>query len=300
MDNNQVSDNLLGYTPSPDAIQEFNLITNNASAEFGNYMGGVVSATLKSGTNGFHGDIWEFFRNDKLNANQWENKINPSSPAIPRAPVALEHVRRHVRRTGNQGQAVLLRRLSGPALRSPASRKLHLGVHAGGASGRFQRTAEPVDSGSTLQPVRGTSGQNGTPCVAATTRTPFAGNIIPASMISPVAAALFASPLYPKTVNSNLTNNALQEISNQYNSDQGDVKIDYDLNSKNRISGRFTRAFQNDPRIELSAAARQQLGHSADLERGWRLDPHLHECSERCTFRLESRDPEHRLDVGFA
>ena len=87
MDNNQVSDNLLGYTPAPDAIQEFNLITNNASAEFGNYMGGVVSATLKSGSNSFHGDIWEFFRNDKLNANQWENKINPSSPAIPRAPV---------------------------------------------------------------------------------------------------------------------------------------------------------------------------------------------------------------------
>jgi len=46
-------------------------------------MGGIVSATLKSGTNGFHGDVWEFFRNDKLNANQWENKINPSSPAIP-------------------------------------------------------------------------------------------------------------------------------------------------------------------------------------------------------------------------
>ncbi|HVH72906.1 MAG TPA: carboxypeptidase-like regulatory domain-containing protein, partial [Candidatus Dormibacteraeota bacterium] len=37
MDNNQVSDNLLGYTPAPDAIQEFNLITQNASAEFGNF-----------------------------------------------------------------------------------------------------------------------------------------------------------------------------------------------------------------------------------------------------------------------
>src|SRR5207253_3924419 len=76
MDNNQVSDNLLGYTPAPDAIQEFNLITNNASAEFGNFQGGIVSATIKSGTNGFHGDLWEYFRNDKLNANSWENKFN--------------------------------------------------------------------------------------------------------------------------------------------------------------------------------------------------------------------------------
>src|SRR5438552_2855852 len=76
MDNNQVSDNLLGYTPAPDAIQEFNLITNNASAEFGNFQGGIVSATIKSGTNGFHGDLWEYFRNDKLNSNRWEKRFN--------------------------------------------------------------------------------------------------------------------------------------------------------------------------------------------------------------------------------
>jgi len=46
MDNNQVSDNLLGYTPAPDAIQEFNLITNNASADFGNFQGGIVRPRL--------------------------------------------------------------------------------------------------------------------------------------------------------------------------------------------------------------------------------------------------------------
>src|SRR5437588_4071521 len=79
MDNNQVSDNLLGYTPAPDAIEEFNLITNNASAEFGNFEGGIISATLKSGTNTFHGDVWEFFRNDKLNANSWSNNFNTDS-----------------------------------------------------------------------------------------------------------------------------------------------------------------------------------------------------------------------------
>ena len=50
-------------------------------------MGGIVSASIKSATNSFHGDIWEFFRNDVLNADQWENKINPASPAIPTAPL---------------------------------------------------------------------------------------------------------------------------------------------------------------------------------------------------------------------
>ena len=78
MNNNQVSDNLLGFTPTPDAIQEFNLITQNASAEFGNFQGGIVSTTIKSGTNSFHGDIWEYFRNDKLNSNSWENRFNGS------------------------------------------------------------------------------------------------------------------------------------------------------------------------------------------------------------------------------
>ena len=61
MDNNQVSDNLVGYTPSVDAIQEFNMITNNASAEFGNFQGGIISTQIKSGTNQLHGDAVRVF-----------------------------------------------------------------------------------------------------------------------------------------------------------------------------------------------------------------------------------------------
>src|SRR5882762_2349160 len=81
MDNNQVSDNLLGFTPTPDAIQEFNLITQNASAEFGNFQGGIISTTIKSGTNSFHEDLWEYFRNDKLKSNSWENKFKDAKRA---------------------------------------------------------------------------------------------------------------------------------------------------------------------------------------------------------------------------
>src|SRR6185437_14696074 len=75
IDNNQVSDNLVGYTPSVDAIQEFNEITQNASAEFGNFMGGIISTSIKSGTNEFHGNAFEFFRNDVLNANEWQTNL---------------------------------------------------------------------------------------------------------------------------------------------------------------------------------------------------------------------------------
>src|SRR5215469_6458973 len=80
IDDNQSSENRLGLTPSPDAIQEFNLITQNASAEFGNFQGGIVNTTIKSGTNNYHGNVFEFFRNDKFNANKWENGLSLGKP----------------------------------------------------------------------------------------------------------------------------------------------------------------------------------------------------------------------------
>ena len=59
--------------PPPDALQEFKIQTRTYSAEFGNSAGAVVNATIKSGTNGYHGDLYEFFRNKVLNANTWIN-----------------------------------------------------------------------------------------------------------------------------------------------------------------------------------------------------------------------------------
>jgi hypothetical protein len=79
MDNNDAGSNYVAYSPQPDAIEEFRIITQNAPADFGNYMGGVISASIKSGTNSFHGTAFEFFRNDKLNANQWANKLVPGN-----------------------------------------------------------------------------------------------------------------------------------------------------------------------------------------------------------------------------
>jgi hypothetical protein len=92
MDGNSINDygnggpgSVLGITLGVDAIQEFSVLTGNYSAEYGRTSGGVVNAVSKSGTNAFHGDIYEFFRNVKLDANDFFNNASGTpKPAYKR------------------------------------------------------------------------------------------------------------------------------------------------------------------------------------------------------------------------
>ena len=63
--------------PPPDAIQEFTLQSGDFNAEFGHSTGGVINAAIKSGTNQLHGDLWEYVRNNDLNANYFFNTNKP-------------------------------------------------------------------------------------------------------------------------------------------------------------------------------------------------------------------------------
>ena len=263
MDNNQVSDNLLGYTPAPDAIEEFNLITNNAPAEFGTFMGGVVSATIKSGTNNFHGDVWEFLRNNVLNANSWSNNFNVTSSGAW-DPLPKSQLRWNMF-GGTLGGPILKNKLfffvdyQGQRFDIPTSAATTTVFSAAERAGNFaQLCPAGFNSAGVCTSTANGNVQLYNPCVsftqpctasspAATTRQPFMNNQIPMAMISPVAQALFASSLYPAAINTNLQNNADYITNSQQNVDQGDLKIDYRASDKDTISGRFTRAFQNNP-----------------------------------------------------
>jgi hypothetical protein len=70
-----------GMVPNLDSIEEFRLITNSFDAEYGKFSGAVVNAITKSGTNSFHGDAFEFLRNDKLDA---KNYFAPSKSELRR------------------------------------------------------------------------------------------------------------------------------------------------------------------------------------------------------------------------
>jgi hypothetical protein len=92
VDGNSINDygnggpgSVLGVSLGVDAIAEFSVLTGNYSAEYGRTSGGVVNAITKSGTNAFHGDVYEFLRNVKLDANDFfQNAAGLPKPAYKR------------------------------------------------------------------------------------------------------------------------------------------------------------------------------------------------------------------------
>jgi len=259
MDNNQVSDNLLGYTPAPDAIQEFNLITSNAPADFGNFEGGIVNATIKSGTNSFHGDIWEYFRNDKLNANSWSNNLAIPTP-LPKAKLRWNMFGFTFGGPIIKNKLFFFADYQGQRFDFPSSQSQYTAFTAAQRGGDFSALCTSnggafTGPGGTCQGGKGVQLYNPcasftAPCTpsstAASPRQPFANNQIPTAMISPVAAALFSSSLYPAGTAA-LQNNSVYTTVSAFNVDQGDLKLDYRPTDKDSFSYRFTRAYQNNP-----------------------------------------------------
>jgi hypothetical protein len=233
MDNNQVSDNLVGFSPSVDAIQEFSLITQNASAEFGNFQGGIVSISIKSGTNSYHGNFFEFFRNDVLNANNWANNFQGlPKPALRwnmfgatfGGPLLKNKLFFFV---DYQGQ-----RFDHPASSSPFT---------------LFTSAERQGDFSQLLTQQGIQLYNPFQIDANGNRTPFPKNHIPMSMIDTVAGNLFSSDLYPLPLNGDLVNNFVNTTRSYNNVDQGDVRVDYKITPKDRLYGRISEGSQDNP-----------------------------------------------------
>lgn len=275
MDNNQVSDNLLGYTPAPDSIQEFNLITNNASAEFGNFQGGIVSTTIKSGTNGFHGDVWEFFRNDKLNANSWTNKIIDA----PRDPLRWNMF------GGTVGGPIVKNKLffffdyQGQRFDHPQNTLPVTVFTAAERNGDFGAICSSGFSGGLCNDrVVSSKAPAGTNCPPGSAlsanclitnqlydplkgNVPFANNLI-TEPIDPVAQQLFQSSLYLAPSNGNLQNNATYTTTSLFDNNQYDVKIDYNLSNNDHIFGRYSHANQNNPTLNSFALLGTGFAHA--------------------------------------
>ena len=267
IDDNQSSENRLGLTPSPDAIQEFNLITQNASAEFGNFQGGIVNTTIKSGTNSYHGNVFEFFRNDKFNANKWENGFTVGGPVDPATTYSNGVLRKPALRWnmfgGTFGGPIIKNKLfffadyQGGRLDHPPAPGQITVLTPAETRGDFGALLLLKDADGKpapiqlLNPCAAGTGVSGKPCqlVAPGARTPFANNIIPQSMLNPAFTKLVTSSLYPKA---NGGGNggfgaATNSLGQQFNTDQGDLKVDYNISQNDRVFARYSQGSQNDP-----------------------------------------------------
>ncbi|HXW90433.1 MAG TPA: carboxypeptidase regulatory-like domain-containing protein, partial [Terriglobales bacterium] len=72
--NNSVTSNNVVFDPNPDTVDEFRILTNNYTAEYGRNAGGTVTVVTKSGTNDLHGSLFDYLRNDDFNANDYFDK----------------------------------------------------------------------------------------------------------------------------------------------------------------------------------------------------------------------------------
>jgi hypothetical protein len=264
--NSEDKNNEVGYTPNVDAIQEFNLITQNASAEFGNYQGGVVSVSTKSGTNSFHGDLYEFFRSDFLDANlasaAWTEGVNNGQIGFNAQGVAEKPELRYNQFGGTIGGPIIRNKLFFFA--DYQGQRL-----VNGAPTSAQVLTSQARTGDFGQLCTGWGGSfngagvctGGTPPPGVLTQLvypsgPNAGQPIPNNnlvtagyTIDPVAANLFAdTKYYPLPgLDTLISNNLFYKSGNSLNNNQGDLKIDFNASQNDKIFGRWSQMDLNQP-----------------------------------------------------
>ena len=232
---NGAANSFLIYTPTVDAVSEFKVETNALSAEYGRFNGGVISVVMKSGTNALHGSIYEFLRNSAMDANDFFNN---------RQGIPLGALKRNQYGFTLGGPVVLPKLYNGhdrtfffvdyegfrESQLAPANFTVPTALER---QGDFSRTFDnrgqlvKIYDPNTLHSVNGTL-----------MRDAFAGNVIPASRISPVATAL--AQYYPLPNNNQLTSNLAQSAARKNTDDTGDVRLDHNFTENHRIFGRYS------------------------------------------------------------
>jgi outer membrane receptor protein involved in Fe transport len=234
--------NTVELVPDQDVIQEFKVQTNNNTAEFGMYTGGVINMATKSGANTFHGTVYEFFRNTVLNANDFFAKRNNTG----KQPF-------HQNQFGGN--------LGGPILRDKA---FFFGDYEGyrQASGKIyvynvptlaMRQGDFSATGNKIYDPLTTCGYNGNPACTpaqlagtAPTRTQFANNVIPQTRFSQVAQSLINFPYWaaPTVSGGALNGQGINDFSRFGNSgginNQFTGRGDQNLSSKQTLFERYT------------------------------------------------------------
>ncbi len=222
-----------GDIPGLDAVREFRTYTEAYSPEFGHIGGGIESFTIKSGTNDLHGGAWEYYRNDVFDANGFNaNAAHQAKPSFLRnqfgaqigGPVVLPKL--------YDGRSKTFFFFSYEELRdsTPGAGFTTTVPTALERTGNFSQTFNPNGSQIVIYDPS---------TINAGVRTPFPGNIIPASLFNPVGKALLALyPLPNRTgVGGSDENNFFSDAPNKDNDYSYDIRIDHKFSDKQSIFG---------------------------------------------------------------
>ena len=214
VDNNSYGTSNQGFSNqvvqvSPDAVEEFKVQTNNFSAEFGRTGGAVVNASMRSGTNQFRGSLWEFNRNDALNAVGY---FKPSSGVKPKL---------------NRNQFGFV--AGGPIVRNQT---FFFGDYEG-----FRQISKVMTFASipTMQQRQGILGR---PILNPLTGELYADGVVPGSAITPFARKVLAG--LPEPTRPGISNNFDSLPRRQDYNDKFDVKVDHQFSVRMTGFARFS------------------------------------------------------------
>jgi Carboxypeptidase regulatory-like domain/TonB dependent receptor len=249
VDNNTVSNagaigrNGIAVVPSVDAVQQFKVKTSTFSAEFGHAAGAVVNATIKNGTNDFHGVLFEFLRNNALDANNFFS----NAAGQPRAPF-------HQNQFGfTLGGPVLI-----PKLYNGHNRTFFFADYQG-----FRQNTSAGQSITDVPPPAlraGDFSSVNTAIYDPSTRRigptgnviadPFPGNIIPTSRMNASSTAVAGLvPLPNFGTPGAVARNFFYQPAQYSDTDQGDIRIDQTISASNTFYGRFSISANSKPAV---------------------------------------------------
>ena len=259
------------YTPSVEVIGEFRVENNSFSAEYGNNGGTVVNIMMKQGGNQIHGSGWYFGQRDAFDANDFFS----NQAGIGKPP-----------HTHDQYGGLI----SGPIKKNKIfylfdyerQRDIGSGQTTGTfptdlqRGGNFSQTMT-FDANGNLAPV---TIYNPFSISPSGIRTPFPGNIIPPSMLDPVAKALEAYMPEPNVTGDAGTNynNYRKNVQSTFSQYQLDGRVDYQINDRNRLGARYSYLNNVAPTQATfvdDAYTYSQQSDNAVLQYDWTINPRI-------------------------
>jgi hypothetical protein len=230
IDNNELTAGGVGILPSVDAIREFKVLTYNYNAQYGSRGGTTVLVSSKSGENAFHGSLFEYFRDDALDARNffdgptkrpWQQNEYGFSQG---GPIVKDRTFFFGDFQGNNIREGLTTLLTVPTA------LMHQGIFTESFPGAPR--VEIYDPASTRKdPVTGLN-----------VRDPFPNATIPSNRIDPIGLKLLnmlPMPTYTDRLAGNYLANPVKTLDDY----QGDVRIDHNISNDDRLFGRFS--FEN-------------------------------------------------------